>query len=328
VKPDAIPDPNAARSPLLGSLTVVLAATLFSLLGVLSRFAYDLGVTPYGFVTWRSGVAALAMFALIWVGLRRGARLVSWRSLPTRDRVALGVAALAGASLDVTMFLAYERVSVAIVLLCFYLFPAMVAGAMAALGWEPMDRRRAAALAIALAGMVAVVVGGPAAQEGGPSSSLDLAGVALAIGSALSQTVFVLVSRRGYQQVPTDQAMGVVLTTSAVIATILAAVSGALGAVFVPFSSPALLGMLIFAGIFAAAVPSFLFLAGIRWIGGVRAGILMLAQAPVGVALAAIFLDEGIGPIQVLGGIAILAAAVIIQRAGGRQPVIEAPAPA
>ena len=309
------------RSPLLGSLTVVLAACLFSLLGVLSRFAYELGVTPYGFVTWRSGVAALAMYVVIWIGWRRGARLVSWRSLPRRDRVALGVAALAGASLDVTMFLAYERVSVAVVLLCFYLFPAMVAGAMAVLGWERMDRTRGVSLFIALGGMVAVVIGGAGAAGLG---SVDLVGVLLAIGSAVSQTVFVLVSRRGYQQVPTDQAMGVVLTTSAVIATLLAAASGALGSVAVPFSSPPLLLMLVFAGVFAAAVPSFLFLAGIRWIGGVRAGILMLAQAPVGVALAAVFLDEGIGPIQIAGGVAILAAAVIIQRSGSPDPASEA----
>ena len=53
---------------------------------------------------------------------------------------------------------------------------------------------------------------------------------------------------------------------------------------------------MLFTGIFAAGIPSFLFLAGIRWIGGVKAGILMLAQAPVGVALAAIFLNEQIGP--------------------------------
>jgi drug/metabolite transporter (DMT)-like permease len=309
------------RSPLLGSLTVVLAACLFSLLGVLSRFAYELGVTPYGFVTWRSGVAALAMFVVIWIGLRRGGRLVSWRTLPTRDRAALGIAALAGASLDVTMFLAYDRVSVAIVLLCFYLFPAMVAGAMAVLGWERMDGTRAVALVIALGGMVAVVIGGADAAGIG---SIDLVGVLLAIGSAVSQTVFVLVSRRGYRQVPTDQAMGVVLTTSAVIATVLAAASGALGSVVVPFASPPLLLMLVFAGVFAAAVPSFLFLAGIRWIGGVRAGILMLAQAPVGVALAAVFLDEGIGPIQVAGGVAILAAAVIIQRSGSPDPAADA----
>ena len=298
-------------SSLAGSLIVVLGACLFAMLGVLSRTAYDLGLTPYGFVTWRSGVAALAMAALVVVGFRRGQRLVGWRSLSRRDRVALGVAALMGASLDVTMFLAFARVSVAIVLLCFYLFPAIVAGASALLGWERMDRTRAVALLVALGGMVAVVVGGP---DTGLSGGLDLIGVVLAIGAALSQAVFVLVARRGYREVPTEQAMTVVLTTSAGVATLLAIAGGALSSVWLPFSTPSLLGLMLFAGIFAAAIPSFLFLAGIRAIGGVKAGILMLAQAPVGVALAAVFLDESIGPLQVAGGIAILAAAVIIQR--------------
>ena len=299
------------RSPLLGSLIVLIGACLFAMLGVLSRTAYDLGLTPYAFVTWRSGVAALAMVSLVYVGLRRGNRLVGWRSLSPRDRVALGVAALMGASLDVTMFLAFARVSVAIVLLCFYLFPAIVAAASALLGWERMDRSRAAALVLALGGMVAVVIGGP---DAGISGGLDLVGVALAIGSALSQAVFVLVARRGYRKVPTEQAMGVVLAVSAGIATFLAIAGGALSSVWLPLSSPSLLGLLLFTGVFAAGIPSFLFLAGIRWIGGVKAGILMLAQAPVGVALAAVFLDEAVGPVQILGGVAILAAAVILQR--------------
>jgi drug/metabolite transporter (DMT)-like permease len=306
------------RSPLLGSLTVVGAAALFATLGVVSRTTYDLGLTPLGFVTWRSGVAALAMFALVAVTVRRGGRLVGWRSLTPRDRASLAVAALAGASLDVTMFFAYARVSVAIVLLCFYLFPAMVAGASALLGWERMDRTRGVALAIALAGMVAVVVGGPVAVG---STGIDPLGVLLAIGSAVSQTVFVLVSRRGYRQVPTEQAMSAVLTVSSVLAILLAIAGGAASSLTLPFASPSLLALVVFGGVFGAGIPSFLFLAGIRWIGGVRAGILMLAQAPVGVALAAVFLDESIGPIQVAGGIAILAAAVIIQRSAGSNAV-------
>jgi drug/metabolite transporter (DMT)-like permease len=319
--PAAAPAPARGSAPapadrggisLVGTLTVVSAACLFALLGPISRFAYELGVSPYAFVAWRSGVAAIAIWVLVAVGLGRGGRLVGWRSLPPRDRVALGVAALAGASLDVTMFLAYDRVPIAIVLLCFYLFPAMVAAASALLGWEPIDRVRGAALGVALAGMVAVVIGG----EGSASlGSLDLVGVLLAVGSALSQAVFILVSRSGYRQVPTDQAMGVVLPVSAAMGIGLAVLSGRIADVWVPFSDPPLLLLLIAGGVFAAALPSFLFLAGVRRIGGVRAGILMLAQAPVGVALAALLLDEGIGPVQVLGGIAILAAAVIIQRA-------------
>jgi drug/metabolite transporter (DMT)-like permease len=147
-----------------------------------------------------------------------------------------------------------------------------------------------------------VVIGG---AGGGAFEQLDPLGVLLAIGSAVSQAVFVLVARNGYRQVPTEQAMTVVLTTSALVAVLLAVAGGAVDAVWLPFSSPELLVTMLVGGVFAAAVPSFLFLAGIRWIGGVRAGILMLAQAPVGVALAAIFLGEGIGPVQVAGGVAI-----------------------
>ena len=309
------------RSQLLGSLTVLVAACLFSTLGVLSRVTYELGLTPYGFVTWRSGVAAIAVAVLVAFTLRRGGRLVGWRSLSPRDRLALCVAALAGASLDVTMFLAFERVPVAIVLLCFYLFPAIVALGSALLGWERIDRTRGVALAISLAGMVAVVVGGEGA---GALEGLDPVGVLLAVGSAMSQAVFVLVARRGYRTVPTEQAVTFVLTVSAATALLLAIGGGALSSVGLPFASPTLLVIMLFAGIFAAGIPSFLFLAGIRWIGGVRTGILALAQAPIGVALAAIFLHETVGLVQIGGGLAILAAAVIIQRSA---PSAEAAAP-
>ncbi len=306
------------RSPLLGSLTVAVAACLFAALGVLSRIAYDLGLTPFAFVTWRAGVAALGMAALIAVGLLRGRRLVGWRSIDGRARASLGLAALMGATLDLTMFQAFARVPVAIVLLCFYLFPALVAGGAALLGWERMDRPRAVALVVAMGGMVAVVLGGPAT---GTSTGLDPLGVALALVAAGAQAVFVLVSRGGYRQVPTDQAMGTILAISAGIAALLAVGGVGWSSLSLPFSSPELLGLLLFAGLFAAAIPSTMLLAGIRWIGPVRSGILMLIQPVVGVALAAVFLQEAVGPVQAAGGIAILAAAVIIQRARPAEPV-------
>jgi drug/metabolite transporter (DMT)-like permease len=311
---------DGRRSPLLGSLTVVLAASLFGMLGVLSRQAYELGLEPFGFVAWRAGVGAIVTVAFVAWRLQRGGRLVGWRSLDTRGRVSLGVAALMGTTLNLAMFLAFERTSIAIVLLCFYLYPALVAGASALLGWEPMDRPRVVALVIALAGMVAVVIGGP---DAGPAGGLDLIGVAFALSAALSQAVFVLVSRHGYRTVPTDQAMATILAISAVIAGGLAVAVGGTAALTLPLTEPpSLLLLLLFGGIFTAAIPSFLFLAGIRWIGPVRAGILMLLEPLVGVVLAAAFLAEAVGPVQAAGGLAILAAAVIIQRARPAEPAI------
>lgn len=299
------------------------------MLGVVSRRAYELGLSPFGLVAWRAGVGAIAIALVIWLGLRRGGRFVGWRSLDRRARASLGVAALMGATLNMAMFLAFARLPVAIVLLCFYLYPALVAGASAALGWERLDRARVVALAIALAGMVAVVVGGPSAATAG---GLDPLGVALALSAAVSQAVFVLVSRHGYRAVPTDQAMGTILGASAIIAGGLAVAVGGPAALSLPFSDVDLLGLLLFTGIFAAAIPSFLFLAGIRWIGPVRAGILMLLEPLVGVALAALFLAEAVTPVQAAGGVAILAAAVIVQRARPVDSILEpaagsAPAP-
>ncbi|MES2209247.1 MAG: DMT family transporter [Chloroflexota bacterium] len=310
---------DGRRSPLLGSLTVAVAASLFAMLGVLSRSAYAFGLTPFAFVTWRAGIGALAMTLIIGVALRSGRRLVGWRSLDGRGRASLGLAALTGATLNMAMFLAFARVPVAIVLLCFYLYPAIVTGASALLGWERMDRTRATALVVALAGMVAVVVGGPAASTG---SGIDPVGVLLALSAAASQAVFVLVSRHGYRAVPTDQAMGFILGASAGIAAVPAVAGDGVSSLALPLATPGLLWLLLFGGIFAAAVPSTMFLAGIRWIGPVRAGILMLFEPLVGVLLAAVFLQEAVGPVQAAGGVAILGAAVLIQRARPAEPAM------
>ena len=81
---------------------------------------------------------------------------------------------------------------------------------------------------------------------------------------------------------------------------------------------PSQLAIVAFTGIVAAGIPSVLFLVGVRVIGGTRAGILMLIEPLVGVALAALFLDEALLPIQLLGGAAILAAALLIQHGAAR----------
>jgi drug/metabolite transporter (DMT)-like permease len=107
--------------------------------------------------------------------------------------------------------------------------------------------------------------------------------------------------------------MAVVLGTTVVCSVVIAALSGSAAALALPVNDPSILPLLAFTGLFAAAIPSILFLAGIRRIGGTRAGILMLFEPVVGVALAAILLGESVAPIQILGGVAILAAAVILQ---------------
>jgi drug/metabolite transporter (DMT)-like permease len=300
------------RPPVSGFLIVVVAASLFGMLGPLSRFAYDAGMQPLPFVAWRGGIGLLAAGSFVARRVARGAEpLTRIRGLSTPERVTLLVAALLGFALNLAMFISFDLVTIALALLGFYTYPVIVAVVNAALGREAMDRSRVIALLLAVAGMVAVV-----AAQLDPTSGIkvDVLGLGLALVAAGCQAAFVIISRNGYPSVPSSQAMAVVLATTVVCAVIIAAITGTGAAFAYPLTDPSILPLLAFTGLFAAAIPSILFLAGIRRIGGTRAGILMLFEPVVGVALAAVLLDEALAPVQIVGGLAILGAAVILQR--------------
>ncbi len=315
LRPSATATPVAASTehpPLIGFGIVIGAAALFGTLGPLSRFAYEAGMEPAAFVAWRAFIGLVATGIYVAWRIRRGAtRLVRLTDLPTRARTTLLVAAIAGFTLNLCMFIAFDRITIALALLGFYTYPAMVAAANVALGRERLDQTRAVALGLAIAGMIAVV-----ASQLDPAAGirLDALGIGLALGAAVSQTLFVVISRDGYSAVPTEQAMAVVLLVSVVGAVVFAVVSGSAASVAYPLTDLGVLPLLLFTGIFAAALPSLGFLTGIRAIGGTRAGILMLFEPVVGVALAAWLLGEALVPIQLLGAVAILAAALLLQR--------------
>jgi len=316
---------SAPRGQLAAILLVLLAASLFGMLGILSRFAYAAGLTPLAWVAWRAGIGAAALWLLI--GVRRGPRslLAGLRSAPAGARRWLAVAVVASAFLNLTIFIAFDRTAIALALLGFYTYPAMVAVASVAVGHEPFDGRKAAALAFASLGMVAVVAGG--LQPGAPLQ-IDPLGIGLALVAGLCQTVFIM-ANRGYAAIRTDEAMGSILVGATVIAGAITLVVEGPAAIARPLGDVPLLGLLLFVGVFAAAVPSLIFQDGIRRLGPVRAGTLMLFEPVVGVLLAALFLGEALTGLQLAGGVAILAGAAVVQR-GGRPAVAAvavAPAP-
>jgi drug/metabolite transporter (DMT)-like permease len=315
------------RTLLVGSVTVIAAATGFGLLGPVARFAYEAGLGPMSFVAWRAAFGVVVVAAYAAWRIRRGKALVlPWR-LPRGQRFALGVAALMALLLNMAMFFAFERITIALALLGFYTYPALIAVVAAARGHERLDTVRVGALTLSLAGMILVVVGG---LDAGSGIRLDILGIGLALFAALSQTIFVTVSRAGYPAMPTEQAMSWILAGSVVASLILVAATGDTG-LAQPLRSSTALWLTAVGGVLAAGIPSVLFLTGIRTIGGTRTGILMLIEPVVGVILAAALLAEALHPIQAIGGLAILGAALIVQRssptvlAAGQPPAGIAP---
>jgi drug/metabolite transporter (DMT)-like permease len=304
------------RRQLVGALAVLAAAACFATLGPVSRFAYDAGMEPLGFVTWRAAIGAIAMGAFVVWRVRRGGPWVSLVSLPRRAQAALATATLMGVLLNLAIFMAFERITIALALLGLYTYPAMVAIVGSLVHREPIGLSKVIALGLALGGMTLVVAG---QLDPGAGLRLDLIGLLLALSAAACQTVFVTVSRRGYSAVPTDQAMTVILAGATFGNLAIAGVMGSVGAITFPLGDGSVWGLLLVAGLLGAGLPSFFFLTGIRWIGGLRTGILALFEPVVAVVLAALLLGEGLRPIQIMGGLLVLSGAVAAQRSPRRE---------
>ncbi len=289
------------------------------MLGPLARFAYDAGFVPLSFVAWRALFGFAFIAVVVAISARRGQTLINPLRLPRGDGLGLLVIAIAGFGLNVAMFFAFDVTTVALALLAFYTYPALVAVIAVLLGHERLDATRWLALALAVGGMGLVVAGG--SGSGGAPVAIQPLGLLLGFIAGVWQTIFVTVSRGRFAIVPAEQAMAWVLLFAAGATALLALIAG--DPLDLPLHEPRALLIAAFTGVAAAGIPSVLFLVGIRAIGGTRAGILMLFEPVVGVTLAAILLRESLLPIQALGGVAILGAALLIQRGSPTEEVIE-----
>jgi drug/metabolite transporter, DME family len=313
------------RQLLLGSLIALGSATLFGTLGPISRFAYEAGLTPLAFTTWRALVGGLVLGLVVAWRARHGRAFADLRRIPRREQVALATSAGAGLVLNLAIFTAFDRISVALALLGFYTYPALVAVATTVLQHEPLGRGKVIALGLASSGMALVLLGQLDLATGG--IAFDSLGFALALLAAAAQVVNVLVSRRGFPSVPTEEATTTVLLSGALGYLAIALLVGQPEAAAGPLAVPAALPLVLTAGVLGAAVPSLGFLTSIRWIGGVRTGILMLFEPVVGVVLAALLLAEGLQPVQVIGGALVITAGVLLQRVPEPTAAHEVPVP-
>jgi drug/metabolite transporter (DMT)-like permease len=298
-----------SRGPdLAGAGLIVVAAACFGTLGPLSRFAGDAEVQSLTLVTWRAGLGALVVASFIVVARGVGrVRLVAFQDLPARDRWFMLAAAVANTVLNFAAFVAFERITIAMTLLVFYLYPAMVAIASVVWFGERLDRLRWAALGTSLVGTVLVMAGA------GELGRVDALGVGLAFLAGLMQTFYVLAARHGFAHVPGAQAAALSMGGATVLYLAIAVLVGTFGALAQPLASTAALVPVLLAGVVGAGIPTLCFILGIRRLGPARAAILATLEPIVGVGLAAWLIGEPATPLQLAGGALILAAAVLLQ---------------
>lgn len=304
-----------------GAGLVVLAAVGYGLSGPLARAAADAGFNGTTFAFWRATSSVVALSALLGIGVvigrLRQVPLGSIRRLEWLQLLAMGLF-VAGTTLG--LFLGFERTTIALTLIVFYTYPLFVAVAAVRLYGERLGLRRAAAILLASFGMVLVVLG-PGAVDG---DGVDLLGFLFALGAAGCQTGYALVASRGFASVPTFQAAmllrGFSVLAYLVLLVPLVLLMGDADRLVGPLDGLDAWTLILIAGLFSAALPTAGLLAGYRRIGPTRGAVLMLFEPVTGALLAALLLAEQPAPIQVAGGLAVLAGAVLVQLTPSRAP--------
>ncbi len=304
------------RADKVGVAMVALAATGFGLNGVLARGAEELGFNGASFAFWRSFGSVAALITLLVVGVLIG-RLptVSLRSISRLEWLQLVAMGLFVAGTTLGLFLSFERTTIALALIVFYTYPILVAGAAVRLYGEPLGPRRLGAILLASLGMVLVVLG-PGATS---STGVDLLGVLLALVAAACQTAYALVASRGFASVPSFQAATLLrwfsLLAYLILLVPLLVLVGDSERLLGPLDGVDAWLLIIVAGVFSAALPTAGLVAGYRRVGPTRGAILMLLEPLTGVILAGLLLAERPAPIQLLGGLLVLAGASLVQLA-------------
>lgn len=285
---------SSPRSQALGLVFVLLAGTGFGFLGIFGRWAFQSGLTVGELLTFRFTLASILLLA----------GLAAWRPrlirLPAKQiLISLGLGVFGYAVFSTLYFKAIEGISVPLAALLLYTFPVFVNLAAHFVLKERMSPRQGWSLLIACVGL-GILLWAPARIDSYTS-------VILALLSAVSYAVYVLVSGRYQKDIPPLSSTFYVLLAST-------------AALYV-FHRPDLgrlaelsrEQMLIIAGlaVVSTIAPLALFLAGIQKLSSGRASIVAMIEPVVAAVAAWALLNEQLTLGQSAGALLVLAALLL-----------------
>jgi drug/metabolite transporter (DMT)-like permease len=218
---------------------------------------------------------------------------------PPGDRLrALALGLFVYAIESTFFYMGLERGTAAAVALIFYAYPALIALVETVTGAIRLRARTVVALVLSISGSAVVAIGGG-------KVAITPTGVLLVCGSIVMFSTYALLSDRVLPRTDSLTAAAWTAIGASMGVTLFGAASGQLG-----IPSGGALAALCANGVATAAAFTLFFMVLDR-IGPTRTGICMALEAVTGILLAAIFLGESVRPIVAIGGVAVLAGAVL-----------------
>lgn len=257
--------------------------------------AFDEGLTVTGLLAARFSIAAIVLWLLV-AALGRGSR-------PSRRGAAAGIAlgVVAYSAQTGLFFLALTRLDAGLAVLLVYIAPVLVAIAAVAFGREQLSRAQLAAVVVAVCGTALVATGGGLGK-------VDGLGMAFAFGCAVAFTAYMLLSHAVVGRVNPVALSASVCTGCALSFLTAAGASGHL-----PIHTTGKGWLLVGAlALFSTVIAVTTLAAGTARVGPSTATILATFEPVIATILAVIILGERLAALQVVGGLLVLASALIV----------------
>ena len=294
-----------------GIFFVLLASGLWGTLGTFYRLGTDeFHLTPLAIVFWRGAVAAIALGAVMGVvlpvgGGKRGRGLLRVRRADLPMFFAFG---LLGVTAFYPLYIyAVLLVGVAVAVVLLYTAPIIVS----LLAWrflgEGFDRRKLAALLLTFAGILLM------SRAYDPALlSVDALGVLCGLGSAFAYALYSILGKvslnRGYSAATTSfYIYSIGVSGLLVLALIVGPETLRVG------DNPGAWGLLLVLGLVQTLGAVAAYVTGLRYLEAGVASILATFEPLVATLLAFIVLHEAIAWPQMLGGLLILGAVLLLQ---------------
>jgi drug/metabolite transporter (DMT)-like permease len=279
---------------LRATLLLVLAAVLFGTSNVLSKIALDDGLPVRTVVAGRFAIGAIFLWLI--VAKRSGAAQVP--RVKKIQLLLLGLGLVVQAS---SLNGALALIPAAAAALLLYTYPAITTVLARLLGWEPKNRMKLVALTLSLVGTALVL--------GAPLEALLPAGIVLALLAAVLLAVNSLISFRLIRAVDPAAACCYVMLGAAIGSLLL--VLPEAGTVVSSLGGREI-ALLIGIGLTASGLGPVAQLVALRSLGPSRTAIGTTFEPLVTVVLAVILLGERLGSLQIMGGVMILLAIVLL----------------
>ena len=289
---------------LSGYIFTIISAVSFGIMPILARFAYASGAEPITVLFLRFLAASILMFAILFVR-----RIPLPRGRTLFHLFLMGGLGYVGQSM--CYFNALTMASASLVSLLLYLYPVLVTVLSAFVLKERITPLKLAALGLALLGAFLTI---GFSGEGTPL------GIVLGLGAAVIYSVYIVAGSKVMQNVQALPASAVIMASAGVVYGGLAAVRGTVLPA-TPGGWWAVLGIAVLCTVVAITT----FMASIERIGPANAATVSTLEPVVAVVLAGLLLNETLSPLKLFGGALILAAVVILTRAGREHVTAENP---